>query len=101
MFGSPPSRKVPLVIAKAPPPIISRSQPAEIYKKGDVIGGEFEVLDILGKGGFGIVYLARVRRTQEILALKTLHDELLAAPSPPHGYSGFGFGGGGGSRDSV
>ena len=27
------------------------------YKKGDFIGKKYEVYDILGMGGFGIVYL--------------------------------------------
>lgn len=47
------------------------------YKKGDVIGGSFEVLGILGKGGFGIVYLVNYRKINEAGALKTFRDELL------------------------
>ena len=31
---------------------------AELYKKGDVIGGKYEIHGTLGKGGFGVVYLA-------------------------------------------
>lgn len=30
----------------------------QTYKKGDFIGQKYEVVDILGEGGFGIVYLA-------------------------------------------
>jgi tetratricopeptide (TPR) repeat protein len=78
LFGNQPAPKVPPVIAKAPPPIVSRSQPAEIYKKGDVIGGKFEVHGTLGKGGFGVVYLVYDRDTAEVCALKTFRDELLA-----------------------
>ena len=48
-----------------------------LYKKGDVIGGKFEVLGILGKGGFGIVYLVRHRESGGVFALKTFRDELL------------------------
>jgi serine/threonine protein kinase len=32
----------------------------------------------VGKGGFGIVYLAYIRQTEEVCALKTFRDELLA-----------------------
>ena len=49
----------------------------EFYKKGDVIGGKYEVLGILGKGGFGIVYLVHDRSINAVCALKTFRDELL------------------------
>src|ERR1039458_3619556 len=49
----------------------------ELYKKGDVIGGKYEIHGVLGKGGFGIVYLAYDRRAKEVCALKTFRDELL------------------------
>jgi tetratricopeptide (TPR) repeat protein len=48
------------------------------YKKGDVIGGKYEIRGTLGKGGFGVVYLAYDRDTNEPCALKTFRDELLA-----------------------
>src|SRR6266516_3501860 len=49
-----------------------------LYQKGDLIGGTCEVLSTLGKGGFGIVYLVRLRETGGVFALKTIRDELLA-----------------------
>ncbi|MGD0179346.1 MAG: serine/threonine-protein kinase [Terriglobales bacterium] len=64
-------------------------QPAmAIYKKGDFIDQEHEVCDVLGVGGFGVVYLvhAGVYEGKEqsalssrpwLLALKTLRDEYL------------------------
>ena len=55
-----------------------RQEAAELYKKGDVIGGKYEIHGTLGKGGFGIVYLAYDRATKEVCALKTFRDELLA-----------------------
>jgi tetratricopeptide (TPR) repeat protein len=58
---------------EAPP-----QEAAELYKKGYVIGSQYEVHRILGKGGFGVVYLAYDRRTKEVCALKTFRDELLA-----------------------
>lgn len=47
------------------------------FKKGDVIGGTFEVLRKLGEGGFGVVYLVRHRESGELFALKTFRDEFL------------------------
>jgi serine/threonine protein kinase len=48
------------------------------YKKGDVIEGDLEIHGTLGKGGFGVVYLAYSREIKETCALKTFRDELLA-----------------------
>ncbi len=53
----------------------------ELYQKGDVIGGKYEIQNTLGKGGFGIVHLVRVRGTGDLCALKTFRDELLASPA--------------------
>jgi tetratricopeptide (TPR) repeat protein len=49
-----------------------------LYKTGDVIGGNYEVLGCLGKGGVGVVYLVYARDIKERCALKTFRDELLA-----------------------
>ena len=51
------------------------------FKKGDVIGGQYEVHGTLGEGGFGVVYLVQVRDTGDTLALKTVREELLADPA--------------------
>jgi tetratricopeptide (TPR) repeat protein len=47
------------------------------YKKGNVIGGKYEVHDVLGKGGFGVVYKVFDRGATSIFALKTFRDEYL------------------------
>lgn len=52
----------------------------QCYKLGDVIGGKYEVRQILGKGGFGVVYLVYDQEQKVLLALKTFRDELLANP---------------------
>ncbi len=53
----------------------------ELFKKGDMIGGKYEVLGTLGKGGFGVVFLVRKRGISKPFALKTFRDELLADPA--------------------
>jgi tetratricopeptide (TPR) repeat protein len=58
----------------------SRPEIAGLYKKGDVIGGKYVVERVLGKGGFGIVYLVYAHDVGEMCALKTFRDELLASP---------------------
>jgi serine/threonine protein kinase len=47
------------------------------YKKGDFIGRFYEVLGILGRGGFGVVYLVYSHETKFVFALKTFLDEYL------------------------
>lgn len=51
--------------------------PRAVYKKGDSIGNTYEVLGVLGLGGFSVVYLAYSRETETAYALKTLRDEFL------------------------
>lgn len=46
--------------------------------KGEVIGGKYEIRGVLGRGGFGVVYLALNQQTGELQALKTFRDELVA-----------------------
>lgn len=41
------------------------------HHKGDLIGKRYEVLRILGRGGFGVVYLVFDRTTESFFALKT------------------------------
>jgi tetratricopeptide (TPR) repeat protein/tRNA A-37 threonylcarbamoyl transferase component Bud32 len=45
------------------------------YKKGDLIGQNYEVYGILGKGGFGVVYKVYSHETGGVYALKTFRDE--------------------------
>ena len=47
------------------------------FKKGDFIGQKYEVYDVLGEGGFGIVYLAYSHELQSAYALKTFRDEYI------------------------
>jgi len=52
----------------------SRRQP---LKKGDFIGQKYEVFDVLGEGGFGIVYLVYAHGVESAFALKTVRDEYI------------------------
>ncbi len=51
-----------------------------VYKKGELIGQRYEVYDVLGIGGFGVVYLVYLHDTKSAYALKTLRDEYLKDP---------------------
>jgi len=42
---------------------------------GDIIDGRFEILACAGIGGMGTVYRARDLRTQELAAIKVLHED--------------------------
>ncbi len=56
-------------------------QAGAAYKKGDFIGQKYEVYGVLGRGGFGIVYLVYSIDSYgkgEVYALKTFLDEFLA-----------------------
>ena len=47
-----------------------------IFESGDVIGGRYEVLDLLGQGGVGIVYCVIDRERDSEVALKVLKPEV-------------------------
>jgi serine/threonine protein kinase len=52
-------------------------QPGVPYKTGDFIGRVYEVHGLLGKGGFGVVYLVYSHEHKKYYALKTFRDEYL------------------------
>jgi serine/threonine protein kinase/predicted TPR repeat methyltransferase len=48
---------------------------APTFKKGDLIGGEYEICNLLGIGGFGEVYMVYDRITESFCAFKTIRPD--------------------------
>jgi len=73
MSTGPTERTNPQKLAFAP----AQSEIAVEFKKGDIIGGAYEIIDLLGQGGMGNIYRARHNIMIEEYALKTLRAENL------------------------
>jgi eukaryotic-like serine/threonine-protein kinase len=64
----------------------TRRRPSQLFPKqvalqpGDVLGGRFEILEILGEGGMGTVYKATDREVDHIVALKLIRPEMAEHP---------------------
>jgi serine/threonine-protein kinase len=48
----------------------------------ELLGEDYELLDVLGQGGMGTVYLARDRRHDRQVAIKTLNPDLISGTAP-------------------
>jgi len=47
---------------------------------GDVFGGRYEILQLLGEGGMGAVYKARDREVEHLVALKLIRPDMASHP---------------------
>jgi tetratricopeptide (TPR) repeat protein len=71
----------------SPTPAAGKPRLSNIFPKqnqlqtGDVLGGRFEILDILGEGGMGTVYKALDREVELTVALKLIRPEMAAHPA--------------------
>src|SRR6266852_2360519 len=71
----------------SPTPAAGKPRLSNIFPKqnqlqiGDVLGGRFEILDVLGEGGMGTVYKAMDREVDHLVALKLIRPEMAVHPA--------------------
>src|ERR1700686_4799178 len=64
-----------------PTPRAPRTRTTTKLQPGDVIGGRYEILDLLGEGGMGAVYKASDRELNRFVALKLIRSDLASNPA--------------------
>lgn len=51
---------------------------SDTYKQGDVVADRYSIQTVIGRGGFGVVFLAYDNDLKELCVLKTFRDKLLS-----------------------
>jgi serine/threonine protein kinase/tetratricopeptide (TPR) repeat protein len=73
--------RTPSLRSPAPPSSNSdRQASAAELQIGDLLGGRYELLQLLGEGGMGAVYKAADREVDRIVALKVIRPEMASNP---------------------
>ena len=57
--------------------VLTAVSPGVSMRRGDLFASRYELLSTLGKGGMGVVYLARDRQLDEEVALKVLRPDVM------------------------
>ncbi len=73
-------RKGPPVRPTNPGPVQTPTS-GPVLRTGDVLGGRYEIMQLLGEGGMGAVYKAMDRELNRPVALKLIRPQLAANPS--------------------
>lgn len=64
-----------------PVPHPARPRTTTKLQPGDIIGGRYEILELLGEGGMGAVYKASDRELNRFVALKLIRSDLASNPA--------------------
>ncbi len=84
----PDAAAVPLPAAESAPTVASTSAPRDgnfaangvILETGTLLGGRYEILQLLGEGGMGAVYKAADREVERLVALKVIRPAMASNP---------------------
>jgi tetratricopeptide (TPR) repeat protein/predicted Ser/Thr protein kinase len=67
-------------VRRTPQPRSTSPDSAAVFQIGDLVGGRYEILQLLGEGGMGAVYKARDLELEREVALKVIRPEMAEHP---------------------